>query len=168
MEESRPACKEILSLFDYNEWASARFVEVIATLDDDQLSAHLESSFPSILGTFAHIVAAEWVWLRRWKGENPTAFPEWLTSPRLGELRAKLAEVESERRAFLESLDDGDLEKPVNYKTLSGAAYSNRLADLCRHVVHHSSYHRGQLTTLLRQVGATPVSTDFIVFLREL
>jgi uncharacterized damage-inducible protein DinB len=167
MDESRLSTQEILSLFDYNEWANARFVGVIAALGDDQLTARLESSFPSILGTLGHMVAAEWVWLRRWKGDNPTAFPEWLESPRLGEVRSKLAEVESERRAFLESLEDADLDKPVDYRTLSGAVHSNRLVDLCRHVVNHSSYHRGQLTTLLRQVGATPVSTDFIVFLRE-
>lgn len=159
--------QEIRTLFEYDRWANARFAEVLATLGDDRLTTRLESSFPSILGTFGHIVAAEWVWLRRWKGESPTAFPEWLTSPRLEGLRAKLAEVEAERDALLSSLDDEGLLRTVDYKTLAGDSFSNRLADLCRHVVNHSSYHRGQLTTLLRQVGATPPATDFIVFLRE-
>lgn len=159
--------REIRTLFEYDRWANRRFVEVLETLDDERLAARLESSFPSILGTFGHIVAAEWVWLRRWQGDNPTTFPEWLTSPRFGDLRVKLGEVEGEREAFLEPLDDGDLQRPVEYKTFAGIAHRNRLADLCRHVVNHSSYHRGQLTTLLRQAGATPPATDFIVFLRE-
>lgn len=159
--------QEIRTLFEYDEWANARFAEALATLRDDQLTARLESSFPSILGTFGHLVAAEWVWLRRWKGENPTTFPEWLTSPRLEGIRARLLEVEAEREALLGPLDDGSFQKPVDYTTFNGVFHRNRLADLCRHVVNHSSYHRGQLTTLLRQVGATPPATDFIVFLRE-
>lgn len=158
---------EIRDLYAYNEWANARVVEVIAGLPADRLTAPIESSFPSILGTLAHIVAAEWVWLRRWLGENPTAFPDWLSAPSLPALRAKLAEVESERDAFVGSLSDEDLDRQLDYKTLAGAPFSNRLADLLVHVVNHSSYHRGQLTTMLRQAGATPVATDFVLFKRD-
>lgn len=158
---------EIRTLFEYDQWANARFVAVMETLGEDRLEARLESSFPSILGTFGHIVAAEWVWLRRWKGDNPTTFPEWLASPRFGDLRAKLAEVEAEREALLDPLGGDDFQEPVDYTTFAGVAHRNSLGDLCRHVVNHSSYHRGQLTTLMRQVGATPPATDFILFLRE-
>lgn len=159
--------EEIRSLYAYNRWANARVLEVIAGLSEDRLTAPIESSFPSILGTFAHIVAAEWVWLRRWRGENPTAFPDWLAAPSLAGLREKLAEVETERDAFLGSLRDQDAERPLDYRTLAGTPFQNRLADLLVHVVNHSSYHRGQLTTMFRQVGAEPVATDFVVFKRE-
>jgi uncharacterized damage-inducible protein DinB len=159
--------EEVRSLYAYDEWANARLAGVIAGLSAEQLTAEIPSSFPSILGTFAHIVAAEWVWLRRWLGENPTAFPDWLAAPALGALRGKLAEVEAERAAFLGSLSDGDLDRPLDYKTLAGDPFRNRLGDLLVHVVNHSSYHRGQLATMLRQVGATPVATDFVVFKRE-
>lgn len=159
--------EEIRSLYAYNEWANARLLAVIAGLAEDRLTAEIPSSFPSILGTLAHIVAAEWVWLRRWKGENPTGFPDWLSVPSLVEVRAKLAEIEAERAAFVGSLSDADLDRPLDYRTLAGDPFRNRLADLLVHVVNHSSYHRGQLTTMLRQVGATPVATDFVVFKRE-
>jgi uncharacterized damage-inducible protein DinB len=159
--------EEIRSLYAYDEWANARVVDVIAGLSAEQLTAAIPSSFPSILGTFAHIVAAEWIWLRRWLGENPTAFPDWLAAPSLGALREKLAEIEAERRAFVDSLSNADLDRPLDYKTLAGDPFRNRLADLLVHVVNHSSYHRGQLATMFRQVGATPVGTDFVVFKRE-
>jgi len=159
--------EEIRSLYAYNRWANARLLEVIAGLPEDRLTAAIPSSFPSILGTLAHIVAAEWVWLRRWRGENPTAFPDWLSAPSLGPVREKLAEVEVERAAFVASLSDQDLERPLDYETLAGDPFRNRLADLLVHVVNHSSYHRGQLTTMLRQVGATPVATDYVLYKRE-
>jgi uncharacterized damage-inducible protein DinB len=41
------------------------------------------------------------------------------------------------------------------------------MADLIRHVVNHSTYHRGQLATQLRQLGQIPPATDFIVYRRE-
>jgi uncharacterized damage-inducible protein DinB len=159
--------EEIRSLYAYNRWANARLIEVIAGLPAERLTAEIPSSFPSILGTLAHIAAAEWVWLRRWKGENPTAFPDWLAAPSLPGVREKLAEIEAERASFVGSLSDADLERPLDYRTLAGDPFRNRLADLLVHVVNHSSYHRGQLTTMLRQVGATPVATDFVLFKRE-
>lgn len=159
--------EEIRSLFEYNRWANRRFFEVIAALPDDQIMAHVESSFPSILYTFAHIVGAEWVWLRRWKGENPSTLPDWLVNASLEKLRTQLSEVESEREVFAGSLRDEDLQQVLDYRTLDGTAYRNRLEDLLVHVVNHSTYHRGQLTTMLRQLGVRPVATDFVLFKRE-
>lgn len=156
--------EHFLSLYRYNEWANGRYYEILVNLSPEQLEARVESSFPSLLATFAHIVSAEWVWLRRWLGESPSTFPDWLAEPRLADLRERLDAVESERLRFLEGLDAPRLSSSVSYRTLSGDSHSDRLADLLFHVVNHSSYHRGQLATLLRQVGGQPVGTDFVLF----
>jgi uncharacterized damage-inducible protein DinB len=158
---------EVREHFAYGKWANDRFREVIASLPGDQLTATIESSFASIVETFAHIVAAEWIWLRRWKGENPSTIPGWLEQPEFDALVTRLAGIEAERDDFLATLDEKDLEEVLRYRTMDGVSHANRLADLFLHVVNHSTYHRGQLTTMLRQVGATPPATDFIVFKRE-
>lgn len=158
--------REARELFAYNRWANARFVEAVAALGDEQRRQRIESSFPSILETLAHVVGAEWVWLRRWLGENPTAFPPWLDGASFDQLRSRLATIEDEREAYLEDLEDGDLERELAYATLDVTPHRNRLADLFRHVVNHSSYHRGQLTTMLRQLGAVPPATDLVLYLR--
>ena len=162
-----PTRDELRRLFAYDEWANARFLRVLETLDDEALGREIESSFPSVLATFAHLVSSEWVWLERWRRHSPSSFPAWMTEPELDDLRTRLASVEEERRAWLESRSEEDLQRPLDYRNLAGEAFTNRLADLCRHVVNHSSYHRGQLTTLLRQVGAEPPSTDYVRYLRE-
>ncbi|HEX7707394.1 MAG TPA: DinB family protein [Thermoanaerobaculia bacterium] len=159
---------DIRSHFAYNEWANARLIGVMAPLIEERLQAPVVSSFPSALDTFNHIVAAEWVWLCRWKGENPTSFPDWVDHATFAFLQAKLTEVETERRAFLASLNEERLQSELQYRTLNGQEHLTRLLDLFLHVVNHSSYHRGQLTTILRQIGATPVSTDIIIYRREL
>lgn len=158
---------DVRKVYDYNEWANARFLADLEALRPDQLTAHVESSFPSLLATMGHLIAAEWIWLSRWQGHNPTAFPEWLIEPTLEDLRARLRKVESERADFLAGLSQDDLETNVDYRNLSGTAFSHRLLDLLLHVANHSTYHRGQLTTMLRQVGASPRSTDYVLFLRE-
>jgi uncharacterized damage-inducible protein DinB len=86
--------EHIRALYAYNRWATARFFEVFATLEPSRLTERLQSSFPSLLATLAHLIAAEWIWLRRWKGESPTEAPGFVAEPELPRLRAKLAEID--------------------------------------------------------------------------
>ena len=158
---------EIRELYAFNRWANRRLLEAAAALDDDALARDLGSSFPSVLATLAHIVGADWAWLRRWAGESPRAAPaEWaLTS--LAAIRERWEEVEAERSAVLAELDDQALEREVDYRNMAGVAYTSRMDEMLRHVVDHSTYHRGQVVTMLRQLGATPPATGLIVFYRE-
>ena len=156
-------------LFSYTEWANLGMVKCIRGLSEEQFTRHIPSSFPTIRDTLAHIAFAEWLWLRRWKGENPTARPEWTHEPSLDLLEMHLRAIGEERSHFLMTLTDDDLRRDFAYRNMAGASFSNRLGDLMTHVVNHATYHRGQLTTMLRQVGATPPSTDFVsVYLQTL
>jgi len=158
--------EEARELFGYSAWANGRMFDAAAALPAEHLSATIASSFPSILGTLGHIVGAEWIWLRRWHGDSPAATPAWVTGSSLSELRARLTELEAERDGFLGQLADADLERVVEYRRLSGEGYADPLAELVRHAVNHSTYHRGQLATLLRQVGVHPPGTDYIAYVR--
>ncbi|HXK10922.1 MAG TPA: DinB family protein [Vicinamibacteria bacterium] len=124
------------------------------------------SSFPSVGATLAHIVEAEWIWQRRWLGASLPA-PAWVARADLAELEVQRAAIERERGSYLASLSDTDLDQTVSYQNLAGKAFTNRLSDLVRHVVNHSTYHRGQVATQLRQLGHTPPNTDLIAFLRR-
>ena len=75
--------------------------------------------------------------------------------------------VEAERRAFFDTLTDDDLRREVSYRSIAGDPFTRAFQDLFAHVANHSTYHRGQLVTMLRQVGAKPPSTDMTVFLNR-
>jgi uncharacterized damage-inducible protein DinB len=158
---------EVKELFGYGAWANALVFEAASALSEEQLLHSVASSFPSVGGTLAHIVGAEWVWLRRWLGESPSSFPEWVSKPVYGELRARLSAVEHEREVFLAGLSDADLSQTISYRTLGGQPFSDPLGNLMKHVVNHSTYHRGQVVTQLRQLGQNPPSTDLIQYLRR-
>ena len=158
---------EVEELYAYNRWANERMLNAVAALDDEAFTRDLGGSFPSVRDTLAHLISAEWIWLQRWLGTSPTRDPDGWADMDLPGLRRFYAEVAAGQRAFIESLTDADLDREISYRTLAGVAHTNRLAFLLRHVVNHSSYHRGPVTTMLRQLGATPVATDLILFDRE-
>lgn len=161
---------EARELFGYSSWATARMFSAAEALTQEEREAVVPSSFQSILTTLAHIVGVEWVWFHRWLGESPKSMPGWADPPdlpTLTELRVQLAAIEEERAEFLASLADVDFDRVVSYRAPDGLAFSHPLGQLIRHVVNHSTYHRGQLATQLRQLGHTPPSTDFTKYIRE-
>lgn len=158
---------DVVRLFAYDEWANRRFFDAIGGLTADQFAAPIVSSFPSVRDTLAHIVAVEWLWMRRWKGESPTKTPDWVEQPSFGTLGKRLSEIEMERGGYLRKLDPSKASGTVQFRWLNGEPGASALSDTFVHLVNHSSYHRGQLTMMLRQLGVEPPSTDFSLFAEE-
>lgn len=157
---------DIRRLYEYTEWANARILEAIRSLTGAQYEQHIVSSYSSIRDTLAHMAGAEWIWLQRWKGTNPTSQPEWAPQAALDTLARNWNAVAEDRRRYLDSLDEEALQRPLSYRNLKGEPFTNRLADVLLHVANHATYHRGQVVTMIRQVGATPPATDLIVYVR--
>jgi uncharacterized damage-inducible protein DinB len=177
---------DIRTLHAYNLGANQRMFAELEKLSDAQLSARHESSFPSIWESAFHIIGAEWIWLNRWKGVSPRASVKnpdmspavWdgLTpsdAPRSEELRNLAVlhrfadDIEQQRQQFLRELTDDMLHANFHFTDMTGAPYSEPLVQVMQHLVNHGSYHRGQVTTLLRQAGSQPVPLDMIYFFRE-
>lgn len=151
----------------YTRWADARVFDVLKTLPEELWLKDVGGSFVSIRNTASHLVSAQWVWLSRWKGVGPVGLwkPEEYSS--CGALREKREEVVRERAAFLAEQTDASLAADCAYTTSDGKSWSNPLGELYMHMSNHSTYHRGQLTAFLRNVGQKPPSTDFIVWIRS-
>jgi uncharacterized damage-inducible protein DinB len=159
--------EDVRTLYDYNAWANHRALETCAAVPPGEFTRDLASSFPSLRDTLAHIYGAEWVWLERWQGRMPTALPSGVDFPDLETTGRRLAEVDRNLIDYVASLRAGDLERVLEIKTTAGVPFAQPLWQMLQHLANHSTYHRGQVTTLLRQLGAKAVSTDMIVFYRE-
>ena len=57
--------------------------------------------------------------------------------------------------------------QPIAIVTRSKIETEQRLVDTMRHVVNHATYHRGQVATMLRQLGAVPAGTDLFTYVYE-
>jgi uncharacterized damage-inducible protein DinB len=142
-------------------------LEAVGALTPEQFTGEMGGSFRSIRDTCAHIYAAEWVWYSRWQGAAPTALPAADRFPDVATLKAQWTEHEARVRAFVDHLGEAGIHKVFEYTLINGQPAATVFWHMLQHVVNHASYHRGQVTTLLRQIGAEPPkSTDLIAFYR--
>ena len=159
--------EQIRLLFTYDSWANRRTLDACAALSPEQFTRDLGSSFPSVRDTLAHTMGAQWIWLQLFQGSAPAALPKADQFPDLASLRARWSEVERGLQAYLGELTAADLDGSFEYKDLKGNTHRNRRWETLQHLANHGTYHRGQITTMLRQLGSAAVSTDMIGFYRE-
>ncbi len=158
--------RDIHQLYKFNRWANAQLLDGAAAFSVDDLTRDLGCSHRSILGTFAHILWGEWRWLARWQG-LPTAGRWPVHWADLAALRGRWTLVEQEQETFIAALRDADLSRPVTYENPEGVPWTYPLQEMMYHIVNHSTYHRGQITSMLRQLNGRPVATDYLVFMDQ-
>lgn len=159
--------EEMQMLYDYNAWANRRALGAAEALTAEQFTRQMGSSFSSVRDTLAHIWGAEWIWLERFQGRSPASLPDAKEFADVASLKTRWLELEARLLHFVGGLSQADLDREMEYKTLKFGVYRNPLWQSMQHVVNHGSYHRGQVTTMLRQLGAQPVLTDLMHFYRE-
>ncbi|HUL32737.1 MAG TPA: DinB family protein [Candidatus Eisenbacteria bacterium] len=159
--------EEMRVLYDYNAWANRRQMEAAGKVRPEEFLRPMGSSFGSLRDTLAHVYGAESVWLERFQGRSPDALPDVAQFRDVASLQASWKELEGRLLGFVGGLTQDDLNRTMEYKTLKFGVYRNPLWQSMQHVVNHGTYHRGQMTTLLRQLGAQPILTDLMHFYRE-
>lgn len=160
--------QDLRVLIDYHYWARDRMLAAVEPLTPEQFVRDMGNSFRSIRDTLAHTYAAESAWYARWHGESPTTLQAPDSFPDLASLRERWTAQEAKMRALLASADDEWIGRRIDYKLLNGQPGASVFWHMLQHVVNHATYHRGQVTTMLRQLGANPPkSTDLIAFYRE-
>lgn len=158
---------EMAVLYEFNAWADRRVLEAASALSKEQFTKPLGSSFSSVRDTLAHIYGVEWLWLERFQGRSPSAIPDAKEYNEIEGLRARWAEFEPLLLNFARGLTQDDLDRVMEYKTMKFGIYRNPLWQSMLHLVNHGTYHRGQVTTMLRQLGTQPILTDLMHFYRE-
>ncbi len=155
-------------LYDYNAWANLRTLEACAVLTPEQFLQDMKSSFSSVRDTLAHIYGAEFIWFERWNLRSPSGLAAASDFPIFELLRRKLTELDRSLIDFVAKLTTEDLSRDLHYRMTNGTPQTGPLGPMLQHVANHSTYHRGQVATMLRQLGAKAVSTDLIYYHREL
>jgi uncharacterized damage-inducible protein DinB len=143
---------------DYTRWASERLLEAARPLSEDEVDRDLRNSFGSILGTLIHIFQADRIWLSRVAGSPRLTLADPGETWTIDSLRTAWTETHLGWIDWAASVSD--VERILDYVNTAGKAYQMPLWQIVFHVVNHGSYHRGQITTMLRQLGYSPVSTD--------
>ncbi len=158
---------EATMLRAFNSWATNRILEALAGLTDEQYRRDMKASHGNIHNTLAHIAGAEKIWLERWTGKPNPAFLKPEEVPSLHDVRTLWENVGYATAGFFGSMTDRKLQETFTMTTSSGERHTHTIAQALLHLVDHSTYHRGQIITMMRQMGITPPTTSMIVFFRE-
>jgi uncharacterized damage-inducible protein DinB len=153
-------------LIAHTIWADRQHLDALAVVRGDDLTRDTGSSFPSLLATMGHVLGAERVWLTRFVG-RPGHLP---TLSRVGgyaELRAGFEELWPELESYTAGLTEEELGRPLTWTNTKGVTRTQPLWSPLVHFASHSSYHRGQVVTMLRQLGYAAPGTDLIYFLAD-
>jgi uncharacterized damage-inducible protein DinB len=159
---------DLQTLVDFNVWARGRMLDALEPLTPEQFNRDLGSSFKSIRDTLTHLYLADWIWLKRWQGDSPMTRPVIEPFPDVATARRTWAEHDRTLRALMDDLGEAGADRVFHYQMFNGPPAASPFWQMLQHVVNHGSYHRGQVTTMLRQMGAAPPqSEDMIAFYRQ-
>jgi uncharacterized damage-inducible protein DinB len=159
------AKEDVARMLEYNVWANHRLMRAAATLSvDDFKRDTLGASHGGVRGTLTHIMAAEWIWLERWKGVSPSRLIDEGDFADVVTLRDRWTLIEDHREEWFRGRSEDSLGESLRYRTTEGVPYEAPLWKLMQHVLNHSTYHRGQVSLLLRARGVRPVSTDLVAW----
>jgi uncharacterized damage-inducible protein DinB len=159
------AFRELLA---FNRWATVKLLGLTGPLSADEFKRDLGASLGSVQGTLTHMMWAEWLWVRRWRGESPDVdhFPS-ADYPSAEALRRRWDAVHDEQAAFARNLTARRLAGTVGYTNFAGERWEYPLWQQMAHLLNHSAYHRGQVVSLLRQLGKSATPLDVLAFYDE-
>ncbi|MCX6291662.1 MAG: DinB family protein [Bacteroidetes bacterium] len=154
----------------YNHWANQRICDYMKEyVNDEQSVKEIISSFSSVRKTIFHTWDAQIVWIHRIRKETPPPWPP--TKSFSGSWHEALKGFVESSLPFIkvvEQCDEHMLSSVVSFHDIKGNPFSMALCDILQHVVNHSTFHRGQIITQLRQLGFSEFPrTDYVVFRRE-
>jgi uncharacterized damage-inducible protein DinB len=162
----------------YNTWMNGKLYGLAATLDAAARTRDLGAFFRSLHGTLNHILWADRIWLWRFTRDPAigqsldragTAIPIGMHDQVLYEDFADLSRERAKTDRHIEEWVAGftpeTLAAPVRYSSMNGGAREHPLWMAVTHFFNHQTHHRGQATTLFKQLGHDPGVTDFMVFL---
>jgi len=152
----------------YNAWATGRVLEAARPLSAEQYSREAGNSFGSVQGTLSHIYQADKIWFARLTGKPTSSLAEFQPPAEREAFEKDWLALLDGYAAWTQALTGEDWDRVIHYRNVKGVALENPIWQIILHLTNHDSYHRGQVTTMLRQVGAKPVSTDLIAYYREL
>lgn len=157
------SAKDLQALYDYGYWANGKLLGTVSQLTPEQFTQSVVGSYGSIRNTLVHVLSAESGWLDRCGG--PKRGPALVASdyPTVSSLVDRWKQVEGQAREFLATLDDEDLNRPVEF-SLGGPKYVMKVGELLQHGATHGVHHRGQVAVLLRALGQPPGNVDMLVY----
>jgi uncharacterized damage-inducible protein DinB len=136
----------------------------LAELSSADLDATWGGSFGTGRGLLHHVLGAERLWAERWNQQPASSIPTFPSTHAGAQFRDEWRRIAADQRRWFDSAQGDALSRSFTYTNIRGQVKTYMMDDVIMHVVNHGTYHRGQLSQLLRDRGHASPSTDMIVY----
>ncbi|MFC1285858.1 DinB family protein [Bacillus paralicheniformis] len=159
-----------LKHLDYHNWANQRMLSHLKSLPEELFTREIQSVFPSVYEVFAHMCMADALWLKVISGaayeeakETGMRLKEELKGKKIDDFVSIFQDTARQYETFFENLEDPDGEITIAHPAFG--EIKTPVSELLHHVVNHGTYHRGNISAMLRQMGEAGVPTDYVYYL---
>jgi uncharacterized damage-inducible protein DinB len=153
--------EHLQQMFDYIYWGDNEIMAASRTVPDEGYYKEQQISAGSVHKLLVHCMAAQWIWLSRWRGEHPARLENHEDYPTRDALMERWPLVHSAITDFLGMQSPKALAREIQYRNTRGEMFSLPLCDLMQHVLDHATYHRGQLNSMIKRAGGQPVNISY-------
>lgn len=147
---------------EYNRWMNQKLYAVCAEIPDEKRKTDLGAFFKSIHGTLNHLLWGDRAWLRRFEQYSLPITPigEEIYSD-FTELRVERETTDESILNWVRTLREDWLDRPLEFTSmLDGKTRRGPRWLFLTQMFNHQTHHRGQITTLIKQLGYEPGVTD--------
>ncbi|WP_017379151.1 DinB family protein [Paenisporosarcina sp. TG-14] len=154
------------SMFRYHKWATQKLLDHVESQDASVFHQEAKNSFKSISETYSHILSVDYIWYKRLTGIEK---PEWIEFDvsTVSLTKKAFTKLHVEMEQYFLTLSDDDWNQVLKFTNLRGDSFSNRREEMFFTFINHASYHRGQVTSFLRQFDIAGTPIDYIYFSKE-
>jgi uncharacterized damage-inducible protein DinB len=158
----------MVSYASYNYWANGELTKTILALTPQQQQAEVKSSFTSLQKTIIHMWDAESIWWQRMKLQENIVIPGLTFHATMHEAVNGLMNQSKDWMNWVQQANELQLEHVFAYQNSKKEQFKQPMWQMLLHMFNHATFHRGQLVTILRQVGEEKIPpTDYIHYTRS-
>jgi len=157
---------DFASLYAYNHWADRRVLDACRKLTAEQYVAEPAPGWSSVRSSIVHIAIVTEGWLRGVAGEAVESAPAETDLPTVDDAERLLERAYQIFSDVVPLLTPEQLATPRTFRGRSRSAILPPWVVL-RHLVNHSTYHRGQVAAKLKRLGIEPPATDLVLWALE-
>jgi uncharacterized damage-inducible protein DinB len=162
----------VLKLYNYHVWANGVIMDRLRELPQDIYHQDIQSGFSSVSKVLSHIYLTDYTWFDIISGKSmneamatTNQLREQMEMKSIEEMKEIFLDLSERYKALLDS--QKDIEKLIVVDNPYAGLLETSISETVLHVVTHGSYHRGNIATMLRQMGHTSVMQDFGLYLYQ-
>ncbi|MEC0276725.1 DinB family protein [Peribacillus frigoritolerans] len=159
----------VLEMYNYHAWANGVIIDRLIELPEHVYHKEIQSGFSSVSKVLSHIYLTDYAWFDIFSGismdEAMASFSELkeeVEKKSIEEMKKTFMDLYERNKALLSTVD---MEKVMVVDNPYAGSLETTISESVLHVVTHGSYHRGNIATMLRQMGHTSVMQDFGLYL---